>query len=242
MHTWGAGMLSVANLQVAYGDIQVVWDVSLEVPAGKIVALIGPNGAGKSTSLRAILGLLPVKAGEINFDGVSIRNKPTHAIVQSGLAMVPESGATFARLSVLDNLRLGAMPSAQARAQRSASLQTVFAMFPRLAERQTQQAGTLSGGERQMLAIGKALMARPRLLVLDEPSLGLAPLVVEQIFGVIQHIRQQGVAILLVEQNVQHSLEIADYGYVIEFGRIRKAAAAATLLADENIKEAYLSL
>ncbi|MBX3005676.1 MAG: ABC transporter ATP-binding protein [Anaerolineales bacterium] len=235
-------MLSVANLQVAYGDIQVVWDVSLEVPAGKIVALIGPNGAGKSTSLRAILGLLPVKAGEINFDGVSIRNKPTHAIVQSGLAMVPESGATFARLSVLDNLRLGAMPSAQARAQRSASLQTVFAMFPRLAERQTQQAGTLSGGERQMLAIGKALMARPRLLVLDEPSLGLAPLVVEQIFGVIQHIRQQGVAILLVEQNVQHSLEIADYGYVIEFGRIRKAAAAATLLADENIKEAYLSL
>ncbi|MBX3002725.1 MAG: ABC transporter ATP-binding protein [Anaerolineales bacterium] len=235
-------MLSVANLQVAYGDIQVVWDVSLEVPAGKIVALIGPNGAGKSTSLRAILGLLPVKAGEINFDGVSIRNKPTHAIVQSGLAMVPESGATFARLSVLDNLRLGAMPSAQARAQRSASLQTVFAMFPRLAERQTQQAGTLSGGERQMLAIAKALMARPRLLVLDEPSLGLAPLVVEQIFGVIQHIRQQGVAILLVEQNVQHSLEIADYGYVIEFGRIRKAAAAPTLLADENIKEAYLSL
>lgn len=235
-------MLSVANLQVAYGDIQVVWDVSLEVPAGKIVALIGPNGAGKSTSLHAILGLLPVKAGEINFDGVSIRNKPTHAIVQSGLAMVPESGATFARLSVLDNLRLGAMPSAQARAQRSASLQTVFTIFPRLAERQTQQAGTLSGGERQMLAIGKALMARPRLLVLDEPSLGLAPLVVEQIFGVIQHIRQQGVAILLVEQNVQHSLEIADYGYVIEFGRIRKAAAAPTLLADENIKEAYLSI
>lgn len=235
-------MLSVANLQVAYGDIQVVWDVSLEVPAGKIVALIGPNGAGKSTSLHAILGLLPVKAGEINFDGVSIRNKPTHTIVQSGLAMVPESGATFARLSVLDNLRLGAIPSAQARAQRSASLQTVFTIFPRLAERQTQQAGTLSGGERQMLAIAKALMARPRLLVLDEPSLGLAPLVVEQIFGVIQHIRQQGVAILLVEQNVQHSLEIADYGYVIEFGRIRKAAAAPILLADENIKEAYLSL
>ncbi len=234
-------MLTVTSLQVAYGDIQVVWDVSLDVPQGQVVALIGHNGAGKSTSLRAILGLLPIKAGAVTFNGRSLIHVPTHEIVRSGLVMVPESGATFARLSVLDNLTLGSMSKA-ARLERQQSLDKVYSIFPRLAERREQKAGTLSGGERQMLAIGKALMAKPQLLILDEPSSGLAPLVVEQIFEVIQQIRAQGVSILLVEQNVQHSLEIADYGYVIELGRIVKQAPAKTLLADASIKDAFLSI
>lgn len=234
-------MLTVTNLQVAYGDIQVVWDVSLDVPQGQVVALIGHNGAGKTTTLRAILGLLPIKAGAVTFNGRSLIHVPTHEIVRSGLVMVPESGATFARLSVLDNLRLGSMSKA-ARLERQQSLDKVYSIFPRLAERREQKAGTLSGGERQMLAIGKALMAKPQLLILDEPSSGLAPLVVEQIFEVIQQIRAQGVSILLVEQNVQHSLEIADYGYVIELGRIVKQAPAKTLLADVSIKDAFLSI
>ncbi len=234
-------MLTVTSLQVAYGDIQVVWDVSLDVPQGQVVALIGHNGAGKSTSLRAILGLLPIKAGAITFNGRSLMHVPTHEIVRSGLVMVPESGATFGRLSVLDNLTLGSMSKA-ARLERQQSLDKVYSIFPRLAERREQKAGTLSGGERQMLAIGKALMAKPQLLILDEPSSGLAPLVVEQILEVIQQIRAQGVSILLVEQNVQHSLEIADYGYVIELGRIVKEAPATTLLADASIKDAFLSI
>lgn len=234
-------MLTVTNLQVAYGGIQVVWDVSLEVPQGQVVALIGHNGAGKSTTLRAILGLLPIKAGSVSFNGGSLNNMPTHEIVRSGLVMVPESGATFAPLSVLDNLKLGSM-SKPARQEREQTLDMVYGIFPRLAERREQKAGTLSGGERQMLAIGKALMAKPQLLILDEPSSGLAPLVVEQIFEVIQQIRAQGVSILLVEQNVQHSLEIADYGYVIELGRIVKEASAKALLADASIKDAFLSI
>lgn len=235
-------MLRVTNLQVAYGDIQVVWDVSFEVPRGSIVALLGHNGAGKSTSLRALLGLLPVKAGQVSFNGASLVDKPTHEIVLSGLSLVPESGATFARLSVLDNLRLGGSMAPAARRQRGETLDMVLDIFPRLAERKAQKAGTLSGGERQMLAIGKALMGKPRLLVLDEPSLGVAPLVVEQIFDVIRQINRQGVSILLVEQNVQQGLEIADFGYVMELGRIVKAAPAADLLADTSIQEAYISL
>ena len=234
-------MLTVTELQVAYGDIQVVWDVSFQVEEGQVVALIGPNGAGKSTTLRAITGLLPLRAGSVAFKGHDLTGRPTHQIVQDGLILVPESKATFATLSVQDNLRLGAFP-AKARQNRAETLATVYEIFPRLAERKSQKAGTLSGGERQMLAIGKALMARPELLILDEPSLGLAPLIVENIFEVIQQINQQGVSILIVEQNVQLSLEIANYGYVIEFGRIVNQAPAEQLLKDESIQSAYLSI
>ena len=234
-------MLTVTNLQVAYSDIQVVWDVSFVVPKGSVVALIGHNGAGKTTTLKSILGLLPVKAGKIQFKGSSIVNIPTHNIVLSGLVMVPESGATFTQLNIVDNLMLGSLPI-KAQGQRMELLAMVYDVFPLLAERKTQKAGTLSGGERQMLAIGKALMAKPDLLILDEPSLGLAPLIVEQIFSVIKKISSQGVSILLVEQNVQQTLEISDYGYVIEFGKIIKEAPAEALLKDKSIKEAYLSV
>jgi branched-chain amino acid transport system ATP-binding protein len=234
-------MLTVTNLEVAYGDIQVVWDVSFKVSEGQVVALIGHNGAGKTTTLKSILGLLPAKAGLLYFKENSLQDMATHEIVQTGLALVPESKATFSTLSVMDNLFLGAFPQG-ARARRSESLDMVFETFPILAERKSQKAGTLSGGERQMLAIGKALMAKPELLILDEPSLGLAPLIVENIFEVIQQINAQGVSILLVEQNVQQTLEISDYGYVIEFGRIVKEGPAEELLKDGSIQEAYLSI
>jgi branched-chain amino acid transport system ATP-binding protein len=233
-------MLTVTNLQVAYGQIQVVWDVSFTVPRGAIVALIGPNGAGKSTTLKAILGLLPLKAGQVTFEGQSIVGKPTHDIVKSGLVLVPESRATFASLTVMENLELGAF-SRRARPSRDRTLAEVFQIFPRLKERQTQLVGTLSGGERQMVAIGKALMARPDLLILDEPSLGLAPLVVERIFDVVEQINQHGVSILLVEQNVQLSLETAHYGFVIEQGRIVNEGTSADLLGDSRVQDAYLS-
>jgi branched-chain amino acid transport system ATP-binding protein len=233
-------MLTVTNLQVAYGEIQVVWDVSFTVPEGSIVALIGPNGAGKSTTLKAILGLLPVKAGGVTFHDSSIVRKPTHDIVESGLVLVPESRATFATLTVLENLELGAF-SPRGRAVRNTTLAEVFQIFPRLKERQSQLVGTLSGGERQMVAIGKALMAKPDLLILDEPSLGLAPIVVEKIFDIIEQINQHGVSILLVEQNVQLSLETAHYGYIIEQGRIVNEGKAEDLLHDSRVKDAYLS-
>ena len=233
-------MLTVTNLQVAYGEIQVVWDVSFTVPKGSIVALIGPNGAGKSTTLKAILGLLPIKAGQVVFKDRSIVGRPTHQIVRSGLALVPEARATFATLSVLENLELGAF-SARARSGRAETLAEVFEIFPRLKERQSQRVGTLSGGERQMVAIGKALMSRPDLLILDEPSQGLAPLVVERIFDVIEQVNQRGVSILLVEQNVQLSLETAHIAYVIEQGRIVNEGKSADLLHDSRVQDAYLS-
>lgn len=233
-------MLTVTNLQVAYGEIQVVWDVSFTVPKDSIVALIGPNGAGKSTTLKAILGLLPLKGGQVTFEGQSIVGKPTHDIIKSGLVLVPESRATFATLTVMENLELGAF-SQRARPSKAKTLGEVFEIFPRLRERQSQLVGTLSGGERQMVAIGKALMAKPDLLILDEPSLGLAPLVVERIFDVVEQINQHGVSILLVEQNVQLSLETAHYGFVIEQGRIVNEGTSADLLGDSRVKDAYLS-
>ncbi len=236
----GRAMLSVTDLQVAYGEIQVVWDVSFNVPQGSIVALIGPNGAGKSTTLKAIMGLLPLKAGRVEFQSASIVGKPTHDIVKSGLVLVPESRATFATLTVLENLELGAF-SARARPTKDSTLAEVFEIFPRLKDRQSQLVGTLSGGERQMVAIGKAMMAKPDLLILDEPSLGLAPLVVERIFNIIEQINQRGVSILLVEQNVRLSLETAHYGYVIELGRIVNEGASEDLLNDNRVQDAYLS-
>ena len=233
-------MLTVNSLQVAYGDIQVVWDVSFEVPERAIVTLLGPNGAGKSTTLRALMGLLPIKGGRATFAGQSLIGRSTHDIVQSGLVLIPESRATFSTLTILDNLYLGAS-TARARPHRDATLHEVFQIFPILKERHSQPAGTLSGGERQMLAIGKALMARPDLLMLDEPSLGLAPLIIERIFEVIEQIRQKGVSILLVEQNAQLALETAEYGYIINLGRIIREGPSADLMEDPLVKEAYLS-
>ncbi len=234
-------MLTIKNLHVAYGDIQVVWGVNLEVPDGSVVALIGPNGAGKSTTLKAIMGLLPPKAGAVQFRGTTMTGQPPHEIVNSGLTLVPEWRGTFSTLSVLENLELGAFPG-RARPFKAQTLQEVFHIFPRLQERQNQSAGTLSGGERQMLAIGRALMAKPEMLILDEPSLGLAPLIVEDIFRVIQQINAQGVSILIVEQNVQLTLETAHYGYIIESGRIVQEGPCKELMHDPRVKEAYLSL
>ncbi|MDX1412591.1 MAG: ABC transporter ATP-binding protein [Candidatus Promineifilaceae bacterium] len=234
-------MLKVENLEVAYGQIQVVWGVSLTVPKDSIVALIGPNGAGKSTTLMSIMGLLAAKEGRVTFLEEAITNKATHEIVNSGLILVPEWRGTFSTLTVLENLELGAYPP-RARPHRDETLHEVFEIFPRLKERQAQFAGTLSGGERQMLAIGRSLMARPELLILDEPSLGLAPLIVEQIFEVIQQISERGVSILIVEQNVQLTLETAHYGYIIETGRIVNEGACQDLLQDDRVQEAYLSL
>lgn len=234
-------MLNIENLHIAYNEIQVVWGISLKIPKQSIIALIGPNGAGKTTTLKSVMGLLPPKAGDITFQGRSLVGKSPHEIVNAGLTLVPEWRGTFSTLTVLENLELGAFPP-RARPYKDQTLQEVFEIFPRLAERQTQLAGTMSGGERQMLAIGRALMTKPELLILDEPSLGLAPLIVENTFEVIKQINQQGVSILIVEQNVHLTLETADYGYIIETGRIVKEGHCTELIQDPSVKEAYLSL
>lgn len=234
-------MLKVENLGVGYGDLQVVWDVSFEVPDGALVAIIGSNGAGKTTTLRALMGLLRVISGSVEFDGASIVGVPTHKIVERGLVLIPESRATFATLSVADNLELGAYTK-RARARTKQSLDDVYGIFPRLAERGSQLAGTLSGGERQMLAIGKALMAVPEMLVLDEPSLGLAPLIVEDTFEAIRAIRERGVSVLMVEQHVELTLELVDYAYVLELGQVVIEGASDDLRNDRRVRDAYLSL
>jgi len=234
-------MLKVENLEVGYGDLQVVWDVSFEVPDRSIVAIIGPNGAGKTTTLRAVMGLLPVMGGTVEFAGESIVGTRTNEIVESGLAMIPEERATFSQLSVMDNLELGAFPK-RARASKPESLAEIFEIFPRLDERREQLAGTLSGGERQMLAIGKSLMAKPDLLILDEPSLGLAPIIVEDTFRVISDIRERGVSVLLVEQHVELTLEVVDHAYILELGRVVGDGTSEELLSDTRIRDSYLSL
>jgi branched-chain amino acid transport system ATP-binding protein len=235
-------MLKLENLHVSYGDIQVLWGVALEVPEKAIVALLGSNGAGKSTTLKTVLGMMSPSQGQIMFKGENITRKATHKIVDSGLFLVPEWRGTFSTLSVQENLELGAFPK-HARPHRDKTLRHVFEVFPRLYERQSQRAGTLSGGERQMLAIGRALMAKPELLILDEPSLGLAPLIVEDIFNVIRRInRDEGVTILIVEQNVRLTLETADYAYILENGVIVGDGESKDLLQDERIQEAYLGL
>jgi branched-chain amino acid transport system ATP-binding protein len=234
-------MLVLENLHVAYRDIQVLWGVSLEVPEKSIVALLGPNGAGKTTTLKTALGMLKPREGRVIFRGSVITGKPTHAIVNSGLYLVPEWRGTFSTLNVLENLELGAFPP-RARPQKSKMLRRVFDLFPILRQRQSQRAGTLSGGERQMLAIGRALMACPDMLILDEPSLGLAPLLVHSIFEIIKHINAEGVTILLVEQNVWMALEVAHYGYILENGSIVGQGPAQDLLSDQRIQEAYLGL
>jgi branched-chain amino acid transport system ATP-binding protein len=234
-------MFSVENLHAAYGDIQVLWGVSLEVPEKSIVAMLGSNGAGKTTTLKTALGMLKPLQGKVTFRGESITGKPTHEIVNSGLYLVPEWRGTFSTLTVLENLELGAFPR-RARAEKAKTLQHVFDLFPRLYERQTQKAGTLSGGERQMLAIGRALMARPKMLIMDEPSLGLAPLIVETIFETIKHINAEGVTCLIVEQNVWMALEVAHYAYILENGAIAGHGTTETLKSDKRIQEAYLGI
>jgi branched-chain amino acid transport system ATP-binding protein len=234
-------MLQVSNIDVAYGDLPVLWDVSLEVGSGSVVAMVGPNGAGKTTTLKSVMGLLQPTQGSISFMDRDITKVSTHEIVNMGLCLVPEWRGTFSTLTVLENLELGAFPRA-ARPKKADTLQRVFEIFPILAERQSQRAGTLSGGQRQMLAIGRVLMLQPKLLILDEPSLGLAPLIVEDIFEVIKQISAEGISILIVEQNVNLALEIAEYGYVIETGRIVQQDTGANLLSDERVRSAYMGI
>lgn len=234
-------MLAVDGLEVAYGDLQVVWGVSFHVPENSIVGILGSNGAGKTTTLLSLAGLLPPLAGEVTFKGEPIAGVPTHRLVERGLVMIPEERATFATMSVTDNLEIGAY-TPRARPFKDETLEEVYSIFPRLAERGSQSAGTLSGGERQMLAIGKALMAKPELLVLDEPSLGLAPIVVENTFEAIKAIRSRGVSVLMVEQHVELTLEISDHAYILEMGRIVADGTSAELARDPRVREAYLSL
>jgi branched-chain amino acid transport system ATP-binding protein len=234
-------MLTVQNLSVFYGDVQALWDLSFEVRAGEFVTLVGSNGAGKTTTLRAISGVLSPASGRIAFEGADITRRPPHAIVALGIGHIPEGRRLWPGMTVSENLELGAYPVA-ARGWMRQSLEWVLALFPRLAERTHQPAGTLSGGEQQMLAIGRALMARPKLLMLDEPSLGLAPLLVGELFRVIREINGQGVTVLMVEQNVHQVLEIAHRAYVLETGRIVKEGPARALLTDPAIREAYLGL
>jgi branched-chain amino acid transport system ATP-binding protein len=232
-------MLKVDNVNTYYEDLQALWDVSLQVNDGELVALIGPNGAGKTTTLKVITGLLKLASGSISFDGHNLGKETVHKIVELGISQVPEGGRIFSEMSVLENLELGAFVP-KARKVKDQSLKWVFEIFPRLEERQNQQAGTLSGGERQMLAIGRALMSKPKLLMLDEPSFGLAPILVQQMFEMIAEINKQGVTVLLVEQNVRMALELAHRSYVIENGRIVGQGAGDDLLSFESIRSAYL--
>ena len=232
-------MLKIENLHVAYGGIQALRGISLEVPDGKIVTLIGANGAGKSTTLRTITGLVKAQSGSIQWNGTELLGKSIDQVVSSGIAMSPEGRRVFADMTVVENLKIGAYLRKD-KAAIEQDLQWVYSLFPRLQERSWQAAGTLSGGEQQMLAVGRALMSRPKLMMLDEPSLGLAPLVVQDIFKIIQTINQNGVTVLLVEQNANMALKIADLAYVLETGKITMSGTGAELLADERVKEAYL--
>jgi branched-chain amino acid transport system ATP-binding protein len=234
-------LLSVDAIEVAYGDLVAVADVTLEVRPGEAVALIGANGAGKTTTLRAISGLLPLRRGAIAFEGEPLGGLGPAQVVARGIAHVPEGRQLFPSMTVLENLELGGQAVA-ARAERRATLEWVFELFPRLRERQRQVAGTLSGGEQQMCAIGRGLMARPRLLMLDEPSLGLAPVMVRAIFENLERINREGLTVLLVEQNVLRSLELCHRAYVLENGRVALAGTGRDLLASPHVKHAYLGL
>ena len=232
-------MLKIQQLRVSYGGIQALRGIDLEVPDGKIVTLIGANGAGKSTTLRTISGLVKAESGSIQWNGEELLGKPIDKIISAGIAMSPEGRRVFADLTVLENLKLGAYLRKD-KAESEKDLKWVYELFPRLEERNWQSAGTLSGGEQQMLAVGRALMSRPKLMMLDEPSLGLAPLVVQDIFSIIREINRQGVTVLLIEQNANMALKIADLAYVLETGNITMSGTGAELLANEKIKEAYL--
>ncbi len=233
-------LLQIDDLASGYGRTEVLRGVSLEVRAGEIVALLGSNGAGKSTLNNTISGLVKPWRGRVRFDGADLTGAAPRTVVQAGLIQVPEGRRVFPNLTVLENLELGAY--ARARERRARNLERVFATFPRLAERRTQKAGTMSGGEQQMLAIGRGLMAEPRLLVLDEPSLGLSPLLVEEMFTLIRQLHGEGLSLLLVEQNVAQSLDTAQRAYVLENGALRFAGTPAELLASRDLKAAYLGM
>ena len=232
-------MLKIKDLHVSYGGIKALRGVDLEVPDGKIVTLIGANGAGKSATLRTISGLVKAESGSITYDGKELLGLSINKILEQGIAQSPEGRRVFPNLTVLENLKIGAYLRKD-RDGIEKDVRWIYELFPRLEERHWQPAGTLSGGEQQMLAVGRALMSRPKLLMMDEPSLGLAPLVVQGIFNIIRAINQQGVTVLLIEQNANMALKIADYAYVLETGCITKSGTGAALLADESIKEAYL--
>ncbi|GIK73185.1 MAG: ABC transporter ATP-binding protein [Chloroflexota bacterium] len=233
-------MLRIEGLTVAYGGIEAVRGVSLDVVEGELVTIVGNNGAGKTTTLMAISGVAPIRSGRIVINGEETTRLAPHAIVARGVAHCPEGRLVFGRLTVHENLRLGAYQRKDGASVRQ-DIDRVYALFPRLLERRTQLAGTLSGGEQQMLAIGRALMSRPRLLMLDEPSLGLAPLIVQRIFGVIRQLHAEGVTILLVEQNAHLALTVADRAYVLETGEVRLAGAAKELIDNPEVRKAYLS-
>ncbi|HIZ79721.1 MAG TPA: ABC transporter ATP-binding protein [Candidatus Lachnoclostridium stercorigallinarum] len=233
-------MLKVTDLTVNYGVIQAVKGISFEVEEGEIVALIGANGAGKTTTLHTITGMIPAKTGIIEFNGTDITKVPAHKIVSMGLAHVPEGRRVFAQLTVLENLKMGAY-TRKDRDGIEKSLEEIYRRFPRLEERKNQMAGTLSGGEQQMLAMGRALMSRPKMIVMDEPSMGLSPLYVSEIFKIIQDINASGTTVLLVEQNAKKALAIADKAYVLETGNIVLSGKASDLMNDDSVKKAYLS-
>ena len=232
-------MLSIKNLSVHYGGIHALRGISLDVPAGKIVTLIGANGAGKSTTLNAIIGLVKASSGSVNWNGQDIFGAKTKSIVESGIVLVPEGRRVFPNLSVDENLTLGAY-ARNDRDEIEADRERVFGLFPRLKERHKQKAGTFSGGEQQMLAVGRALMSKPKVLMMDEPSLGLAPIFVGMIFDIIRQINSVGVTVLLVEQNAKVALSVADTGYVMETGTISFSGTGQELLADDRVRRAYL--
>jgi len=232
-------MLKIENLSVAYGGIEALKGISLEVEEGKIVTLVGANGAGKSTMLRSIVGLVKSKAGSITYQGKNLFAVKRHDLVKNGIALVPEGRRVFPDMTVLENLKIGAF-TRKDHQEIKADLEWIYTLFPRLKEREWQAAGTLSGGEQQMLAVGRALMSRPKLLMMDEPSLGLAPLIIKDIFNIIRKIHSQGMTILLIEQNANAALHLADVGYVIETGRITLKGTGKELLDNEDVKKAYL--
>jgi branched-chain amino acid transport system ATP-binding protein len=234
-------MLSLAAVSAGYGSFRALFDVSLEVPQGEAVGVIGPNGAGKTTLMRVISGLVPLRSGAMTLDGRPIGGLPAHRIVELGIAHVPENRRLFPRLTVEDNLRIGAFIP-QARARFAQQLDRIYDMFPRLKERRVQPAGTLSGGEQQMCAIGRALMSGPKLLLMDEPSAGLAPLVVEQVFDLVRRIRAEGLTVLIVEQNVQQVLDVVDRAYLLEAGSMKLSGTSNDLKGHEVIRKAYLGL
>jgi branched-chain amino acid transport system ATP-binding protein len=234
-------VLTLTDIAAGYGSFQALFGVSLEVAAGEAVAVIGPNGAGKTTLMRVISGLLPAKSGSVVLEGRALTRLPAHRIVAAGIVHVPENRRLFARLTTEENLRMGAFIPA-ARRHFGERLAWVYELFPRLRERRHQPAGTMSGGEQQMCAIGRALMSRPKLLLMDEPSAGLAPLVVEQVFDLVRRIRAEGFTVLIVEQNVRQVLDIVDRAYLLESGRIRLSGAACELARNEDIRRAYIGI
>lgn len=234
-------MLEVRNIDVFYGDVQVLWDVSFTVGRGEVVAIIGANGAGKSTSLRTVSGIVRPTRGEVLFEGNTISSRPAYTLIDLGIAHCPEARKLFVEMTVEENLDMGSLKG-EARVQRAKTKEKVFELFPRLSERRRQLAGTLSGGEQQMVAVGRALMSLPKLLMFDEPSLGLAPILVRDIFNVITTIRQEGVTVLIVEQNVKQTLAIADRAYVLENGKVVMEGRGQDMLNDPHVQGAYLGV